>query len=59
MSFFRSVIGEMKKTEFPTKKVSFGLANVVLTGSIVMSIILFGVDALFIFFRTYLTNNLK
>jgi preprotein translocase SecE subunit len=54
--FLRSVGTEMRKTEFPTRARSFRLAATVLIGSILISLTLFGIDALFIFIRTYLTN---
>ena len=56
LAFLRSVVAEMKKTEFPTAKKSFRLAGIVLTGAIVMSLVLFAVDALFVLGRTYLTS---
>ena len=55
-AFLRSVVAEMKKTEFPTRARSFRLAGVVLTGAVVMSLVLFAIDALFVLGRTYITN---
>ena len=56
LKFFRTVGTELKKTEFPTRPRSFRLAGVVLMGMVVISLTLFGIDALFIFIRTYLTQ---
>jgi len=55
-SFFGSVITELRKTEFPTRKTSTKLAAVVLMGSVIMSFLLYGIDYLFVIIRNYLTN---
>lgn len=56
LSFVKSVVAEMKKTEFPTRAKSFRLAVIVLIGGVVTSLALFAIDALFVLGRTYLTQ---
>jgi len=56
IKFIRSVGTELKRTEFPTRAKSFKMAMLVLLSSTLISLSLFGIDALFMFIRTYLTN---
>jgi len=56
VSFFVSVREEMKRTEFPSKRQSWRMAGTILISSFIVSMTLFGIDALLILARTYLTN---
>lgn len=56
MAFLKSVVAEMKKTEFPTRSKSFKLAGTVITSAVVLTLVLFLLDSLFVLGRTYLTS---
>ena len=56
INFLKSVWVEITRTEFPTRGRSYKTSNVVLIGSFLTSISLFGIDYLLVILRTYLTN---
>jgi preprotein translocase SecE subunit len=57
ISFLRSVIVEMKRTDFPTIKSSLRTAGIVIISTIAISISLFLIDTLFVFLRGLLISQ--
>jgi preprotein translocase SecE subunit len=56
LKFLQSVPVEIKRIEFPTRQKTLNLTSVVFFGSILLSITLFMIDALFINIRYFLTK---
>lgn len=56
IDFFRSVFKELKLIEFPSKKNTFKMTNIVVVLSVLFTLLLLGLDSIFIFLRNYLAN---
>jgi len=54
--FFRSIIRELKNTEFPTRKRTLRMSNIIIIVSIAISVLLLAFDTVFTFLRGLLTG---
>jgi len=55
-SFIRSIAGELKKTEFPTRKRTLRMTNIIIVVSIAISVLLLAFDTVFTLLRGLLTG---
>jgi len=56
IGFIREVIQEMKLVDFPSRAETFRKTYMVLGFSLLLGLILFGLDSIFIALRNFITN---